>query len=203
MSDLSVSATGSELISLAAMGPEINQHYALLRHVLERYVSKVPYTQRGFGMEFGVGGGTSTRIIAQYMPTVYGFDSFKGLPEDWREGFPKGSFAVECPPDLRGVDVRIVRGMFADTLPEWVGYQGAPRIGLLHIDCDLYSSTKTVFDTIGHLLMPGCVICFDEFHGFDTAALHEQRAWVEFQQSSGVEYVVLGHSSEQWAVQIV
>ena len=34
---------------------------------------------------------------------MYGFDSFVGLPEDWREGFSKGMFKVKKLPKIKGV----------------------------------------------------------------------------------------------------
>ena len=36
-------------------------------------------------------------------------------------------------------------------------------IRLLHIDCDLYSSTKDVFDQVYDRLVKGTVIIFDEY----------------------------------------
>ena len=53
-------------------------------------------------------------------------------------------------------------------------------MALVHVDCDLYWSTVTVLDHIGPHLRSGCVVVFDEFHGYDGAELHEARAWGEF-----------------------
>src|SRR6185312_8949753 len=47
----------------------------------------------GLCVEFGVGTGGSLRKIAEHC-YVYGFDSFNGLPEDWRNRFPVGYFAL-------------------------------------------------------------------------------------------------------------
>lgn len=48
----------------------------------------------GFICELGVYRGHSLNELARRNPSekVYGFDTFEGLPEFWREGFPKGSF---------------------------------------------------------------------------------------------------------------
>lgn len=175
------------------MGPRIEKpghHYALLQHVLERRPS-------GVALEFGVGAGQSTRLIAEYMPVI-GFDSFQGLPEDWREEYPKGSFACEKP--IIG-GVWFVVGLFAETLPDVLG-NWFPPIGLVHIDCDLYSSTATVFRHIGDKLTPGTYVVFDEFHGYEGCEEHEQRAWRELVQRNGIEWTVIGHGFEQWAIQI-
>jgi hypothetical protein len=52
----------------------------------------------GAFLEYGSDSGRSTRLIETFFLShpdysqslVYGFDSFLGLPEDWREGFPAG-----------------------------------------------------------------------------------------------------------------
>lgn len=171
------------------LGPRIGRSpHDVLRYVLD-------LEPGGIAVEFGVASGTTLRMIAQLMP-VYGFDSFEGLPEHWRDGFPAGMFAC-TPPDVPGAT--IVPGLFADTLPQWTP---PSRIGLLHVDCDLYTSTVTVFDHLGLYLREGTVIVFDEFHGYPGAEDHEQKAWAEFVEASSVEYEVLGHGPEQLAVRI-
>jgi hypothetical protein len=173
------------------LGPLVDPHYALLRHILRR-------RPRGWALEFGVGTGGSLRLIAEVMPAV-GFDSFDGLPEDWRDGFPRGSFACE-PPDrdsINGASLRI--GPFAETLPQFVWPY---PVGLVHIDCDLYSSTATVLEHLGPHLGAGCYVLFDEWHGYDGAEEHEQRAWREFADQTGIRWTVVGHSAQQWGIQI-
>lgn len=156
-------------------------------------------------LEFGVGSGETTRMIAGWMPVI-GFDSFQGLPEDWRPGFPAGRFAeYEEPRDIAGAT--IVPGWFDDTVPgyDWSGF----KISLVHIDCDLYSSTKTVLDSIGPWLREGCIIVFDEYFGYDddiaggdALRTGEARAWQEFAEAHDVSWRVLGHGREQWAIQL-
>ena len=85
---------------------------------------------RGLWLEFGVFDGTTLRLAADWRarhcgpaaPPVFGFDTFEGLPETWDQGaggdsWEKGSF------DLKGKlppvpeNARLVKGLFADTLP--------------------------------------------------------------------------------------
>lgn len=149
----------------------------------------------GIAMEFGVAEGRSLRLIAAHMPVV-GFDSFRGLPEDWRDGFPAGMFA--CPmPQVAGAV--IVPGLFEDTLPKWQWDDG---VGLVHIDCDLYSSTVTVLRHVMPHLSPGVYVVFDEFHGYPGAEDHESRAWREYVERNGVDYEVVGSGVEQFAVRL-
>ena len=174
------------------LGPYVDAHYALLRHVLMLTLRE----SFGVALEFGVGEGNSTRDIAGYMPVI-GFDSFKGLPEDWREGYPAGMFACEPP---RIPNCALVIGRFEDTLPDYCFDN--MDIGLVHIDCDLYSSTATVLKYVGPHLGRGCYIVFDEWHGYPGCEQGEQRAWREFAADNGIGWDVIGHSFEQWAIRL-
>lgn len=152
----------------------------------------------GIAAEFGVASGRSLRLIAERFPgRCYGFDSFDGLPEDWRPGFPLGMFAC-APPYVPGAE--LVIGEFDAALRGWT----PGRLALVHIDCDLYSSTATVLQhlVIAPALGSGTVIVFDEFHGYPGCEEHEQRAWAEFLDGRDVAYDALGHGPEQWAVRI-
>jgi len=174
-----------------SLGPRLGSHpHAALRHVLK-------LRPKGVGLEFGVGEGATLRMIAAQMP-AYGFDSFQGLPEKWRDGFDKGMFACERP-TIRNAS--IVPGLFEDTLPN---FSWPERIGLVHLDADLYSSTKTVLDHLGPHLRRGCFLVFDEWHGFEGAGedAHEQRAFREFATRTKLTWTVVGHGPEQWVVRI-
>ena len=175
-----------------------NPHHALLHHCLERVRGRA-----GIGVEFGVGEGHSLRCIAQSMP-VMGFDSFQGLPEDWRPGFGEGMFACDPPRDLPG-DTKLVVGLFEDTLHPtfWAGIR---PIKLVHIDCDLYSSTATVLERLPwrNLIRNKAVIVFDEYWGYPEAEKHEQRAWMEFtDENPDLQWEVIGHGVQQWGIQLV
>ena len=158
----------------------INTDYRVLRKVLADLDATADLRGPvGFAAEFGVYSGYSLDIIAQFMPVV-GFDSFEGLPEDWRPGFPKGTFAV--PPDgpsvqdilLMGPNRMVVPGLFADTLPDFP----FPKLDLVHIDCDLYSSTVVALDAVATAVDIGTVIVFDEYEGADFD--DEKRAFTEW-----------------------
>lgn len=171
------------------LGPRLGDHpHDTLRHVLDLH-------PEGHAVEFGVYKGATLRMIAEHMP-VSGFDSFDGLPEDWRPKFTTGRFA--CPvPDVPGAE--IVVGLFADTLPVWTP---PDELGLVHIDCDLYSSTATILRHLEPLLRPGCYVVFDEYHGYPGWQDHEARAFDEYVQRTGQRYEVIGHGVEQWAIQL-
>ena len=146
-----------------------------------------PEMLQGLCLEFGVYQGRSLNILARFarekaLPdgTVFGFDSFEGLPEDWIEGFPKGHFACDIPPVEE--NVILVKGLFQETLPYFIKleqFKGIP-VSFIHIDSDLYSSAKFVLDTLYPYMVPGTLICFDEIINSDQFIEHELKAWTEF-----------------------
>jgi hypothetical protein len=141
---------------------------------------------QGLYLEFGVATGGTLRIIASTTPEkVYGFDCFSGLPEEWRPGFPKGSFSATLPSVPHNVE--LVVGLFEDTLPEFMKAHQRP-ISLLHIDCDLYSSTKCIFDCAGDRIIAGTIIVFDEYINYPGWCAHEYRAFQEFVRQHDVKY---------------
>jgi predicted O-methyltransferase YrrM len=175
-----------------SLGPrvETDEHYALLRHTLT-------LNPQGTAVEFGVGKGESTRIIAEHMPVI-GFDTFRGLPTDWRDGFPAGMFAQTHAPAIDNAE--FVIGLFEDTLPD-CDFSGLD-IGLLHVDVDLYASTETVLRYVGPHLASGAVVVFDEWHSYPQCEEFEQRAWREYVARTGISWTVIGHGHEAWAIRI-
>jgi len=157
----------------------------------------------GLYLEFGVGSGGTLRQIAGAAPagTVFGFDSFAGLPEHWRSGFPAGAFAVDEPPDVPGAE--LVVGWFEETLPGFLAAHPGP-VAFLHLDADLYSATTTVLDAVADRVHPGTVIVFDEYFNYPGWEEHEHRAWTEFVARTGLrfEYLHLTADDEQVAVRV-
>lgn len=169
-------------------------HYTLLYYVVEQVFQENGFEDHGVALEFGVGKGESTRIIANRIHTI-GFDSFKGLPEDWREDYPAGSFAQDHIPLIENTEM--VVGLFQDTLAT-VSF--LRNIRLVHIDCDLYSSTKAALDWLKCCSLTGIYFVFDEWFGYEGCEDHEQKAWREFAADTGINWEVIGHSHEQWAI---
>jgi hypothetical protein len=158
----------------------------------------------GMALEFGVWAGRSLRVIAEARGGrgVYGFDSFRGLPEDYRWGVPAGTFAVDEPPAVAGAE--LVVGWFDETLPGFLAAHPGP-VDFLHVDSDLYSSAATVLELVGPRLHPGSVVVFDEFFNYQGWEKHEYRAWQEYLDRTGtvVEYLAYTSTHEQVVARIV
>jgi hypothetical protein len=76
-------------------------------------------------LEFGVYTGWSLKTIAAARrgTEVYGFDSFKGLPEVYRPHVREGAFALDRLPEIDGAE--LVVGWFDETLPRFLAKRPA------------------------------------------------------------------------------
>jgi Methyltransferase domain len=151
----------------------------------------------GLVLEFGVATGVSIRWLADRPQMrdrhLYGFDSFQGLPEPWGR-YEVGHFA--CDPPAVPDNVELVVGLFADTLPPFLETHDGVA-ALIHIDCDLYASVRTVLDLLAPRIVANTVIVMDEYW---IVPEHEQRAFEEWLAAHGRKCRHLCRSIEQACV---
>lgn len=158
----------------------------------------------GHYLEFGVYTGGTIRFIASHTGSrvVHGFDSFRGLPEAWssfnlvRGAFDTGGRLPRVP-----TNVLLHRGTFDQILPEWLQKYPGPA-AFIHVDCDIYSSTRTIFTLLAERIVPGTVILFDEYFNYPNWEQHEFKAFQEFVAERRVAYRYLGFARQQVAVRI-
>lgn len=159
-------------------------------------------TQQGMLLEFGVDRGQSINYFAARLPRreFFGFDSFRGNPEDWSGwNAPKGSFNRNGQLPKVHENVALIVGFYEETLPCWAR-ANTGAIAFIHIDCDLYSSTRTIFEHLGARILPGTVIVFDEYFNYTNWRAHEFCAFKEFVTQRGLRYRYLAYSTQQVAV---
>jgi hypothetical protein len=166
----------------------------------------------GLWLEFGVFCGRSIEQLSRKCPhDIYGFDSFEGLPEEWDASNPKACFSLNgqipsgyiigenhsmfdknLPNNVAPwpKNVKLVKGYFDAVLPEFVEKLEGD-VALLHIDSDLYSSAKTVFDNLKPRIKAGTVIIFDELVDYPDYQNHEIKAFAEFLNDTGLGYTPL------------
>jgi len=109
----------------------------------------------------------------------YGFDTFTGLPEDWGI-YKKGAFDLQGKiPEINDKRAQLFKGLFQDTLHDFLkGFSNEnPKVILL--DADLYSATLFVLTTLAPLLRDGDIIIFDEF----SSQQHEYLAYENFRNA--------------------
>ena len=101
-------------------------------------------------------------------------------------------------------NVTLIRGFFEESLPSFVAQHQNEQIAFLHIDCDLYSATKTVLNMLGNMLRPGCIIVFDEYFNYPDWKNGEYKAFAEYIAKSGrsFEYVAYVRNGTQVAVRL-
>ncbi len=158
-------------------------------------------TVDGLVMEFGVYRGASMSFIAAHVDTaVHGFDSFEGLPEDWTYYQKQGRFDLGGkPPMLDRPNIHLHKGRFNDTLPQFLSTHSGPA-RFVHVDCDLYSSTRVVLDLLADRIVPGTILVFDEYLNYPGWREHEFRAFQEFCQQRNVKYRYIGFASADSSV---
>ena len=166
----------------------------------------------GHWMEFGVREGDTIGWLLEQKPgqVIHGFDSWEGLPEEWKTGgkdYAAGSMAVPMPkfPD----NVHLHKGWFDQTLRPWMTENSGP-VAYLHIDSDLYSSAIYVLDTLNERLVPGTLIVFDELSNFRLSGklnnwpIHEWRAMFEWMEKNKREVEPVARSCMyQAAVKVI
>jgi len=120
----------------------------------------------GHWCEFGVRQGRSLKWLIEEYPrqVIHAFDSWEGLPEDWNHGTGKVADMSCDPPTVPG-HIQLHKGWFKDTLPVWKQTYKEP-IAFLHMDADIYSSTKEVLMSLNDQIVSGTIITFDEFCNF-------------------------------------
>lgn len=126
---------------------------------------------------------------------MWAFDSWQGLPPSdnpkdqhpgWTPGSEQGQGGVEqfhaacAQSGIPGDAYSTISGYFDESLPR-LGTDGAPTdIALAYIDCNLYSSTVSVFEFLAPRLKHGMIVAFDDYFCWspdqvsgERAALHE------------------------------
>ena len=169
------------------------------------------FGETGTILEFGTNNGGSLHYFVRHLPqsmSFVGFDCFEGIPEAW-DGLPAGAIKgyglplelwSDMPEQKQHVlgdfqrtgkfpappqpNVRIEPGLFSEALPRYLSAGWPNDLRLVHMDADIYISTRPVLDTLCGPLRHRYLILFDEFY----SANHEFRAWCEFVSMFNVEH---------------
>jgi hypothetical protein len=157
-------------------------------------------------LDLGVWIGWSTRLISDASDrTVYGFDTFSGLVEDWQADDQKvvkrGTFSLSDPfakrlirvtgvslhdgvPDALDRKVQFVKGCTYETLAPFLAVHPGAPIRLFHMDLDTYESCLHALETCKDRFTEGSILVFDEY----LVTSSEMRAFYEFQSQYELEW---------------
>jgi hypothetical protein len=162
--------------------------------------TKVP----GLIVEAGVAKGDSLIVLAKAAAprSVHGFDSFEGLPSDWTGTFEgKGKFTTGGKLPKVPSNAILYPGWFEQTFPRFLAAT-AENVSVLHVDCDIYASTKVVFELFGQRLVAGSTIVFDEYFNYPGWKNHEFKAFQEWIAATGRSYRYIAFSTEKGHVAV-
>lgn len=141
----------------------------------------------GIGLSFGIGRGQSLNHTAARRPDLdwFGFDSFAGYPADGRFDWQRSPAMTE--PERTPDNVTLVRGLFSDTLPDFLAEQTSAA-AFIDMSCDLYSSTSDVFRALEahRCLQAGVPILFNQIINCPDAIWNEMRALYEMLERTGL-----------------
>jgi hypothetical protein len=171
-------------------------------------------------LDLGVWIGWSTRLIADASGrTVYGFDTFEGLVEDWQIEdhivINSGAFSLSDPftqrfmrdtgvtlrdglPAALARDVRFVRGRTYDTLAPFLAERPGVPIRLFHMDLDTYDSCLHALETCKDRFVEGSILVFDEY----LVTNGEMRAFYEFQSRYELQWRYRAWGLEMWEMNL-
>jgi len=146
-------------------------------------------------LEFGVFQGESlfkwAEINTDRNSRYYGFDSFEGLPETW-DGVSDSKLESHFDtggniPQTADSRIHFVKGLFQDTLRDFLAsYMTAGRV-VIHNDSDLYTSTLYCLTMLDSIIGSGSILIFDEFY----SSSHEFQAFVDYTNAYRRKYSVL------------
>lgn len=176
--------------SLFSSAEEIQAHVSTL----------LEWHPRELHLEFGFWEGQSARVLrgptASPPPSdaasLYSFDAFEGLRDSWSQiGMSVGSFSrqgaiPEAPPG-----VELVVGWVEDTLAAFLEEQPG-SVAFAHMDLDVYPPTVFALRLLRPRMREGCLLLFDELHGYPGWRHHEYRALCDVFESDEFEFVAFG-----------
>jgi hypothetical protein len=172
------------------------------KFIIERAKENDPLNKK-FYLDFGVWIGKTTNIFSKYVNTIYGFDSFEGLREDWA-GYvsPKGTFNLDKKLPKLNKNVIPIIGWVQDTLVPFLE-KHKPEINFVHMDMDTYETTKFVLTKIKPYLTKNCYIAFDELYNYSGWEVGEYKALKETFNDNEYKYVCFCVEGTQVMIQVI
>jgi len=168
----------------------VADRYAALNYAIKKSLSN--HKENNLYLEFGVFVGKSINFTSKLLKniSIYGFDSFEGLREDWlANAHPKGTFNLNKKIPKLNPNVIPVVGWVQDTLSDFLKNNKNNEINYVYLDLDTYPSTKYVLEKIKPFLKDKCVIVFDELYNYPGWRIGEFKALTEVFDEDEYKYL--------------
>lgn len=184
--------------------------YTLLHRYKARMLAELVDATKCLGAdvaECGVFRGGMTLMMAKQLEEtgnrVFAFDSFEGLPPErslwetcyYQPGALKGSLVdfIQLLEDNCLENVTVRTGNFNSSLSTT---HFPYNLRLIHIDCDVYSSTKCCIDNLYDKLLPGGIMVIDDYNDLGGGA---EQAVAEHVRKTG-ELIYIGPIEQAFIV---
>ncbi len=172
--------------------PVFKTRFELHEHIQKQFLhdDSVDY------LEFGVFEGATVDFWAKMNQNpksrFYGFDTFTGLPEEWKNLIGhRPSSTWTCEGNLPQIDdkrVQFFKGLFQDTIDQFLQNYDPQKNIVIHNDSDLYSSSLYLLTRLHNIIKKDTIIIFDEFNN----VMDEFRALDNYCTSYYRKYKVVG-----------
>jgi hypothetical protein len=156
----------------------------------------------GLYLEFGVfraeGLNHFARKLARKNLSITGFDSLRGLSEDWlgnHNGREAGAYSVNGRVPELEPNATLREGWVQDTLPGFLAEHASQKIAFAHLDFDTYTPTAYALEKIRDRLIPGTILLFDELYGYPGWRIHEYKALKECLPDDSYRYLCFSRQS--------
>jgi len=146
-------------------------------------------------LEFGVYKGKSGKRFARGLKnfTFYGFDSFQGLPEVFSSADSDTKFKLGGkPPKFMPKNYKIINGLIEETLDIFLLKNLDIEIKFIHLDLDVFSSTKFVLNSLYNKISSNTYILFDEIFGNPFWQMNEFKALNDVFEECEYEWLAFG-----------
>jgi hypothetical protein len=174
--------------------PWFPHKFAMYEYIQRTVIGPEPIDFLEFGVFMGTSLGRWTEINKNERSRFFGFDTFEGLPEPWKQvtgTVPAGHFSTkgETPPVTDG-RVQFIKGLFQSTLESFV--RRSPPINrlVIHVDADTYSAALFVLSVLHPYMKRGTLVIFDEFGSVNC----EFRAFCDYSASFYKSFRPIGHA---------
>jgi O-methyltransferase len=167
------------------------------RFELHAYIQKQFLQDKSIDyLEFGVAEGDSINFWINLNKNLksrfYGFDTFTGLPEEWKNLIGYRSISTwSCEgnlPEITDGRVQFFKGLFQDTIDQFLQNYDPQKNIVIHNDSDLYSSSLYLLTRLHDIIKKDTIIIFDEFNN----VMDEFRALENYCASYHRKYKVVG-----------